>query len=45
MKAFKINGFIKVLLENELDEDEKLKNDYDILMGYKQSGLNCVHQS
>ena len=34
-------SFIKVLLENELDEDEKLKNDYDILMGYKQSGLNC----
>ena len=34
-------SFIKVLLENELDEDEKLKNDYDILMGYKQFGLNC----
>ena len=38
-------SFIKVLLENELDEDEKLKNDYDILMGYKQSGLNCENVS
>ena len=25
--------------------DEKLKNDYDILMGYKQSGLNCENVS
>lgn len=23
----------------------KIKNDYDILMGYKQSGLNCENVS
>ena len=34
-------GFIKVLLDNELDEDEKLKSDYSILMEYKQAELNC----
>ena len=34
-------SFIKVLLDNELDEDEKLKSDYSILMEYKQAELNC----
>lgn len=34
-------SFIKVLLDNELDEDEKLKSDYNILMEYKQAELNC----
>ena len=38
-------SFIKVLLENELNEDEKLKNDYDILMEYKKAGLNCENVS
>ncbi|MGL5693952.1 MAG: ArsR family transcriptional regulator, partial [Peptostreptococcaceae bacterium] len=33
-------SFIKIMLENELNE-EKLKYDYEILIGYKRAGLNC----
>ncbi|MGL5316383.1 MAG: ArsR/SmtB family transcription factor [Peptostreptococcaceae bacterium] len=34
-------SFIRLLLENELNEEEKLKYDYDILSRYRQDELNC----
>lgn len=33
--------FIKIILENELSQDEILKFDYDILTKYKETNLNC----
>lgn len=38
-------SFIKLMLENELNEEEKLRYDYDILIGYRQAGLNCENVS
>lgn len=44
-KTLKKYNFIKVFLENELDKEEKLKYDYDILIAYKDAGLNCENVS
>ena len=33
--------FIKVILKSELNEEEKLKYDYQILLEYRKAGLNC----
>ncbi|SCJ44653.1 Arsenical resistance operon repressor [uncultured Clostridium sp.] len=34
-------SFIKNILEDELEKEEKLKFDYDILINYKEAGLTC----
>lgn len=34
-------SFIKEILDNELESYEKLKFDYDVLIGYRNQGLNC----
>jgi ArsR family transcriptional regulator len=39
------HSFIKALLDNELEKEEKLKYDYNILMEYKEEGLNCDNVS
>jgi ArsR family transcriptional regulator len=39
------HSFIKELLDNELDKEEKLKYDYNILMEYKKEGLTCDNVS
>lgn len=44
-KTLKKYNFIKVFLKNELDKEEKLKYDYDILIAYKDAGLNCENVS
>ena len=33
--------FIKAILEDGLEKEEKLKLDYDILVNYKETGLKC----
>ena len=33
--------FIKAILEDGLEKEEKLKFDYDILVNYKETGLTC----
>ncbi|MDI2882329.1 metalloregulator ArsR/SmtB family transcription factor [Clostridioides difficile] len=38
-------SFIKEILDNELEFYEKLKCDYDVLIGYKNQGLNCENVS
>jgi ArsR family transcriptional regulator len=38
-------SFIKELLDNELEKEEKLKYDYNILMEYKKEGLTCDNVS
>ena len=35
------HSFVKELLDNELEKEEKLKYDYDILIEYKEEGLTC----
>ena len=39
------HGFIKEILDNELEKEAKLKYDYDILMEYKEEGLTCDNVS
>ncbi len=39
------HSFIKELLDNELEKEEKLKYDYNILHGYKEAGLTCENVS
>jgi len=34
-------SFIKILLDKQLEKEEKLKYDYDILINYKDAGLTC----
>lgn len=34
-------SFIKAILEDGLEKEEKLKLDYDILVNYKDAGLTC----
>ncbi|CEP80581.1 metalloregulator ArsR/SmtB family transcription factor [Paraclostridium sordellii] len=34
-------SFIKSILEDGLEKEEKLKLDYDILVNYKEAGLTC----
>ncbi|MEG1312606.1 MAG: metalloregulator ArsR/SmtB family transcription factor [Romboutsia sp.] len=33
--------YIRVFLANELDKEEKLKNDYQVIIAYRNAGLNC----
>ena len=33
--------FIKELLDTEMDKEDLLKYDFEILLGYKNSGLHC----
>ncbi|MDK2562084.1 metalloregulator ArsR/SmtB family transcription factor [Romboutsia sedimentorum] len=39
------HSFIKELLDNELEKEEKLKYDYSILKDYKSAGLTCENVS
>jgi len=38
-------SFIKILLDKQLEKEEKLKYDYDILINYKNAGLTCDNVS
>lgn len=40
-ETLKEHGFIKIILDNELNKEANLNYDYEILTAYKEAGLNC----